>query len=97
MVDEIREGSPHATKSLENFERFQDFQNIMEYESDNSDEPKSPYKDTQQIQEENEWLGYLAKPNRETIMNMPPQLDLAYHEFKRLLQEENVHKSFSKF
>lgn len=40
--------------------------------------------------EDTEWMTYLKMPNKEKIVDMPPQLDTAYHEFKRLLKNTSV-------
>ena len=43
-----------------------------------------------QTTENEEFLEYLAKPHKEVRTSMPVQLDNAYHEFKRLLKDNDV-------
>ena len=45
--------------------------------------------DIRNREEEDLW-NYLTKPNKEVRMSLPPQLDIAYNEFKRLLKDTSV-------
>lgn len=45
--------------------------------------------DLRNREEEDIWF-YLTKPNKEIRMSLPPQLDIAYNEFKRLLRDTTV-------
>ena len=87
MAEEIRDhglNMPDVRDFTKKEDRFGEFEDRKSVESESD---KDLYKGAP---EDTEWLTYLKMPNKEKIVDMPPQLDTAYHEFKRLLKNTSV-------
>jgi hypothetical protein len=87
IAEEMRDhglNMPEIRNFIDKEDRFADFEDRKSAETESDrDLDKGG-------NEEMDWLTYLKMPNKEKIVDMPPQLDTAYHEFKSLLKNTSV-------
>ena len=72
-------------------ERYMEINDRKSFKSYKSDQDYYEEEDEVRNLQEAEWLEYLAKPTPEIMTNLPPQLDQAYNEFRRLLKDTSVY------
>jgi len=91
MAEEMSGQEKKPTNWLGNNEKEDRYMEIPDRKSINVHRSSGGYygEEVRNTEEEDLW-NYLTKPNKEVRMSLPPQLDIAYNEFKRLLKDTSV-------